>query len=196
MTTRKRYMQEFKLVAIRLVTEHGYSGAEAARNLGVNANMLRRWVREYDSDESQAFRGNGKLTPRAGGTAPAASREPVAQAGAGDPKKSDGLLRERVGLRYQFIAQERKSYPVKLLCRLLGVSRGGFDDYLRRRERETDPERQEKLACVRRLADVSDHTYGSRRMAKGLRALGYPVVLPGARPDAGSGCLGPLPPAL
>jgi len=63
MTTRKRYTKEFKLDAIRLVTEHGYSGAEAARNLGINANMLRRWVREYESDESQAFRGNGKLTP-------------------------------------------------------------------------------------------------------------------------------------
>jgi len=63
MTTRKRYTKEFKLDAIRLVTERGYSGAEAARNLGINANMLRRWVREYGSDESQAFRGNGKLTP-------------------------------------------------------------------------------------------------------------------------------------
>ncbi len=64
---------------------------------------------------------------------------------------------------------------MKLLCRLLGVSRGGFYDYLRRREREPDPERQEKLACVRRLSEASDHTYGSRRLAKGLWALGYPV---------------------
>ena len=63
MTTRKRYTKEFKLDAIRLVTEHGYSGAEAARNLGINANMLRRWVREYESNGGQAFRGNGKLTP-------------------------------------------------------------------------------------------------------------------------------------
>jgi len=64
---------------------------------------------------------------------------------------------------------------VKLLCRLLGVSRGGFYDYLRRQGRSPDPERAEMLACVRRLAEASDHTYGSRRMAKGLRALGYPV---------------------
>jgi len=64
---------------------------------------------------------------------------------------------------------------VKLLCRLLGVSRGGFYAYLRRRERGPNPERQEKLACVRRLAEASDHTYGSRRMAKGLHALRYPV---------------------
>ena len=64
---------------------------------------------------------------------------------------------------------------MKLLCRLLGVSRGGFYDYLQRQEREPDPERSEKLACVRRLAEASDHTYGARRIAKGLRALGYPV---------------------
>jgi len=65
MTTRKRHTKEFKLDAIRLVTEHGCSKVEAARSLGVNANMLRRWVKEYEADETQAqaFRGNGKLTP-------------------------------------------------------------------------------------------------------------------------------------
>ncbi|MCA9643914.1 MAG: transposase, partial [Myxococcales bacterium] len=45
MTSRKRYTREFKLDAVRLVTEQGYGCAEAARNLGINANMLNRWVR-------------------------------------------------------------------------------------------------------------------------------------------------------
>ena len=64
---------------------------------------------------------------------------------------------------------------MKLLCRLLGVSRGGFYDYLRRHERAPDPVREEKRVCIRWLAQGSANTYGSRRMAKGLRALGYPV---------------------
>ena len=63
MKTRRKYTKEFKLDAIRLVTEHGYSRAEAARNLGLNANMLGRWVQEYKEDHEQAFRGNGNLTP-------------------------------------------------------------------------------------------------------------------------------------
>lgn len=63
MTTRRQYTKEFKLDAIRLVTDHGYKQAEAARNLGINASMLRRWVQEYKENESQAFRGNGNLTP-------------------------------------------------------------------------------------------------------------------------------------
>ena len=63
MVTRRQYTKEYKLDAIRLVTEHGYRCAEAARNLDINANMLRRWVQEYKENESQAFRGNGNLTP-------------------------------------------------------------------------------------------------------------------------------------
>jgi len=62
MMTRKQYTKEFKLDAVRLVTEQGYTRAEAARNLGLNANMLGRWVQELQVDEAEAFRGNGKLT--------------------------------------------------------------------------------------------------------------------------------------
>ena len=63
MTTRKQYSKEFKLDAISLVTEQGYSRAEAARRLEINANMLTRWIKELADPDGQAFRGNGKLTP-------------------------------------------------------------------------------------------------------------------------------------
>jgi|GEM_PF-3824053 len=49
MDTRKRYSKEFKLDAISLVLEQGYSRAEAARSLGINANMLCRWIKERGS---------------------------------------------------------------------------------------------------------------------------------------------------
>ena len=63
MMIRKKYSKEFKLDAVGLVVEQGYSRAEAARSLDINANMLGRWVKEADSKDGQAFRGNGKLTP-------------------------------------------------------------------------------------------------------------------------------------
>ena len=62
MITRKKYSKEFKLDAISLVQEQGYSRSEAARSLEINANMLGRWIKEYEADDSQSFRGNGKLT--------------------------------------------------------------------------------------------------------------------------------------
>jgi|TARA_B110001454_G_scaffold167952_1_gene158017 transposase len=63
MTKRKKYSKEFKLDAIALVKEQNYSQAEAARNLGLNPNMLGRWIKEAENDDGHAFRGNGKLTP-------------------------------------------------------------------------------------------------------------------------------------
>ena len=60
--TRKKYSKEFKLDAIALVTEQGYSKAEAARSLDINPNMLGRWINELEQQDNQAFRGNGKLT--------------------------------------------------------------------------------------------------------------------------------------
>ena len=44
----RRYSREFKAEAVGLVVEQGYSVAEAARNLGVNANMLSRWKQEFE----------------------------------------------------------------------------------------------------------------------------------------------------
>ncbi len=63
MTPRKKYSKEFKLDAVSLITDQGYSRAEASRSLGINTNMLCRWVQEEQAGDGQTFRGNGKLTP-------------------------------------------------------------------------------------------------------------------------------------
>ena len=60
---RIKYSKEYKLDAVSLVTDQGYSRVEAARSLGINANMLCRWVQEEKAYDGHAFRGNGKLTP-------------------------------------------------------------------------------------------------------------------------------------
>ena len=48
MKKRKNYTQEFKEEAVKLITEQGYSYAEAGRNLGVNPNLLSRWKRDIE----------------------------------------------------------------------------------------------------------------------------------------------------
>lgn len=42
--------------------EQHYTRAEAARSLGLHANLLSRWAKEVQRNDGQAFRGNGKLT--------------------------------------------------------------------------------------------------------------------------------------
>jgi len=63
MTKRKKYTKEFKLDAISLVRDQNLNITEASRNLGISAQMLGRWLKEEESEDGQAFRGNGKLTP-------------------------------------------------------------------------------------------------------------------------------------
>lgn len=46
---RKRYDDEFKIGAAKLVLEQGYSASKAAENLGVDITSIRRWVREFGS---------------------------------------------------------------------------------------------------------------------------------------------------
>ena len=64
MVTRKQYTKEHKLDAVSLVLDQGHTTAEVSRSLEINANMLRRWIRECQADDvNQPFRSNWKLTP-------------------------------------------------------------------------------------------------------------------------------------
>ena len=47
---RRSYTDEFKAEAVKLVTDQGYSVAEAARNLGVHANLLRNWKQKFSAE--------------------------------------------------------------------------------------------------------------------------------------------------
>ena len=60
---RKSYSREFKLEAVGLITEKGYSIAEASRNLGVEYSVLRRWKKQLADDPDHAFPGKGQLKP-------------------------------------------------------------------------------------------------------------------------------------
>ena len=60
---RRRFSREFKLEAVKLVRERGVSAAQAARDLDVHENVLRKWVREVSGDPQHAFPGHGQVKP-------------------------------------------------------------------------------------------------------------------------------------
>ncbi len=63
-TTRRSFSQEFKLEAVRMVTEGGHSLAQVARDLSIRPDMLRRWRRQVQQDPEQAFPGVGQRKAR------------------------------------------------------------------------------------------------------------------------------------
>ena len=58
---RRKYSKEFKEEAVGLVTEQGYRTSEAARNLGISANMLGRWKREMERQKAGSSPGGAQM---------------------------------------------------------------------------------------------------------------------------------------
>jgi transposase len=60
---RRRFSREFKLEAVKLVRQRGVAAAQAARDLDVHENVLRKWVKEFATDPQNAFPGQGQMKP-------------------------------------------------------------------------------------------------------------------------------------
>jgi transposase-like protein len=58
----KRYTEEFKIEAVKQVTEHGYSVSSVARRLGVTTHSLYTWRKKYGNGSEQAAQKNDQQT--------------------------------------------------------------------------------------------------------------------------------------
>lgn len=65
---RRQYTSEFKQEAVQLSKESGKSLAQVARELGVRAELLRKWKRQVEQGGelmgAAVFPGQGKLAPQ------------------------------------------------------------------------------------------------------------------------------------
>lgn len=106
MKTRRKYSREFKIEAVRMANEPG-----------VTPKQMR------EDGELQAFPGQGK--PRDEEMA-ALKRELNRVRKKRDFFKRSGVLRERTRVKYRMIERCRDAFPVRTMCRHLGVSPSGF----------------------------------------------------------------------
>lgn len=60
---RRKFTREFKLEAVRMVRDRGVAVAQAARDLDIHENVLRKWVKELAADPGHAFPGHGQMKP-------------------------------------------------------------------------------------------------------------------------------------
>ena len=60
---RRKFSREFKLEAVKLVTERGVSVAQACRDLELAESVLRRWMREATRRQPRRFPGMASSAP-------------------------------------------------------------------------------------------------------------------------------------
>ena len=170
---RRKFTREFKLEAVKLIRERGVAVAQASRDLGVHQTVLRNWVKAFADDPQHSFPGHGQMKPEQVGDRAAASGSDQAQGRAGHPKKSRGLLREGIDVKFAFVAKHRGIWPAGWLCEALGVSRGGFYAWLTRPPSRRSRRNEELAGRVRTSFLQSDRTYGARRVWHDLLAAGW-----------------------
>jgi transposase len=58
----KRFDKDFKVSAVKMITEGGHKASEVARSLDIHPNVLYSWKRKYADNGEKAFPGKGHLT--------------------------------------------------------------------------------------------------------------------------------------
>ncbi len=49
--TRRNFSDEYKIEAVKMVTEQGYKVTDAAKQLGINPNQIHRWKDQFSEKE-------------------------------------------------------------------------------------------------------------------------------------------------
>ena len=78
-------------------------------------------------------------------------------------------------MRFRFIHAEKAVFPVRAMCRVLGVSRQGYYQFVQRGESERAKRDQVLHQQIEKSHKESRGTYGSRRVTEDLQRQGVKV---------------------
>ncbi|HCJ9051635.1 TPA: IS3 family transposase [Escherichia coli] len=164
----KRYPEEFKTEAVKQVVDRGYSVSSVATRLDITTHSLYAWIKKYGPDSS-----THKEQSDAQAEIRRLQKELKRVTDERDIfKKSRGVLRKTVRLRYAFIRDNARCWPVRLLCRVLDVHPSGFYAWLQQ------PHSQRHRADLRLTGQIkqfwleSGCVYGYRKIHLDLRDSG------------------------
>ncbi|EBM0785822.1 IS3 family transposase [Salmonella enterica] len=164
----KRYPEEFKIEAVKQVVDRGYSVASVATRLDITTHSLYAWIKKYGPDSS-----TNKEESDAQAEIRRLQKELKRVTDERDIfKKSRGVLRKAVRLRYAFIRDNTCCWPVRMLCRVLDVHPSGFYAWLQQ------PHSQRHQADLRLTGQIkqfwleSGCVYGYRKIHLDLRDSG------------------------
>ncbi|WOE30747.1 MULTISPECIES: IS3 family transposase [unclassified Acinetobacter] len=164
----KRYPEEFKIEAVKQVTEKGHSVAEVATRLGTTTHSLYAWIKRYDPQQPKTIESNDP-------SAELAKLKKELQRVTEERdilKKGRGVLRKPVQMRYAFIQDNQHIWPVRRLCSTLDVHHSGYYAWLKQPTSETARKRQQLSELIKQFWLESGGVYGYRKIHYDLKDVG------------------------
>ncbi|EPG5525737.1 MULTISPECIES: IS3 family transposase [Pseudomonas] len=163
-----RYPEEFKIEAVRQVTERGLPVAEVASRLGMSTHSLYAWVKRYSKPEKQRVQEDDQQAElrrlRAELKRVTEERDIL--------KKGRRVLCQGVRLKYALISQLSADYSVRRLCLTLKVHASGYYAWLAEPKSARAKEDQRLLGLIKHSWLESGGVYGYRKIHDDLRELG------------------------
>ncbi|WP_097115643.1 MULTISPECIES: IS3 family transposase [unclassified Pseudomonas] len=166
--SRQRYPEEFKIEAVKQVTEKGKPVAEVAQRLGMSVHSLYAWIKVYSKPQEQRQQDNDQQAElrklRAELKRVTEERDIL--------KKGRRVLCQGVRLKYAFIKKHSTDYPVRRLCQTLKVHPSGYYVWLAEPQSARAKEDHRLLGLMKHAWLESGGVYGYRKIHDDLRELG------------------------
>ncbi|MGH7929433.1 MAG: IS3 family transposase, partial [Candidatus Binatia bacterium] len=173
-TSRKIYSKEFKIEAVRLWQTTERTAPQVEAELGITPGLLYEWKRKLAANGSEAFPGQGRLTPSEEELRRLRRELEVVRQERDILKKAGGHLLAAKVMRFAFIEAHRAEFPVTLMCRMLAVSPSGYYAWRGRGPSAREMANQVIMGQIETVHAQSHQTYGSPRVWQELKNQGMP----------------------
>ncbi|WP_404397703.1 IS3 family transposase [Idiomarina loihiensis] len=167
MSKGKRYTEEFKIEAVKQVTERGHSVYDVADRLGISAKSLYDWRAKYGQDNKTNKSSDERLR-----IAKLEAELKRVKEERDIFKKGRKVLCRRVRVKYAFIRDHQNQFSVSAMCRVLKLNRSGFYAWLKKPLSNRAIEDARLLKRIKAFFIASGGTYGSPWIHKDLREAG------------------------
>ncbi|WP_319531352.1 IS3 family transposase [uncultured Cohaesibacter sp.] len=162
------FTEEFKIEAVKQITERGYSVAEVSERLGVSSHSLYAWKKRYGKPNSEI------KAPDAQAAEIRRLKQELARVTEERDilKKANGVLRKGCKMKYAFIAQHRPEFSIRAMCRCLSIHPSGFYAWLKQPLSNRALEDLRQTDLIRQVWDDSGKVYGYRKIHDDLLDMG------------------------
>lgn len=163
----QRYPEEFKIQAVKQVTEKKLPVSEVAARLGVSVHSLYAWVKRYTKPQEQRVEEDDQSAEvrRLRAELKRVTEER-------DILKGRRVLCQGVRLKYAFIKQQAGHYAIRRLCLTLKVHPSGYYAWLSEPKSARAKDDQRLLGLIKHSWLESGGVYGYRKIHDDLREVG------------------------
>jgi transposase-like protein len=180
MMPKRSFTKDYKLEVIQLARTSGKSKAQLERELGLTPGQIGNWEKALEQGGQQAFPGTSRQTETEAELRPLRRENEILRQER-DILRSHGCLRQTSGtprpaVTFAFIKDHEREFKVKIMCRVLDASYGGYYAWLRRQKQPPGQRGTANRQLSEQIQTVfrrSRGTYGSPRIHAELRATGW-----------------------